>query len=81
MDDLQFGTRNKRGDFTPTAALEPAPVFVWPPRPLQFLAWLPHYFLPWNAVFFALGAVMWFYLTPSKDTLQTLAALLAHSDP
>ncbi len=73
MDDQQFGTRNKRGDFAPTAALEPAPVFVWPPRPLQFLAWLPHYFLPWNAVFFVLGAVMWFYLTPSKDTLQTLA--------
>jgi sterol desaturase/sphingolipid hydroxylase (fatty acid hydroxylase superfamily) len=73
MDDLQFGTRNKRGDFAPKAALEPAPVFVWPPRPLRFLAWLPHYFLPWNAVFFALGAVMWFYLTPAKDTMQTLA--------
>lgn len=50
MDDLKFGTRNKRGDYAPGGPLEVAPVLVWPPRPLKFLAWLPGYFLPWNAV-------------------------------
>lgn len=72
MDDLQYGTKNKRGDFTPKDPLAPAPVFVWPPRPLKFLSWLPHYFLPWNALFFGLGALFWFYATPSKETLATL---------
>ncbi|MES2541561.1 MAG: sterol desaturase family protein [Pseudomonadota bacterium] len=72
MDDLQFGRKNKRGDYTPNDPLEPAPVFVWPPRPLKFLSWLPHYFLPWNALFFALGAVFWFYATPAKETLAVL---------
>lgn len=72
MDDLKFGTRNKRGDFTPKDPLQNAPIFVWPPRPLKFLAWLPHYFLPWNVVFFGLGLIVWLWLTPSKATLQTL---------
>ena len=72
MDDLKFGTRNKRGDYTPNDRLEGAPVFVWPPRPLKFLAWLPSYFLPWNLLFFALGAALWFWATPSKETLATL---------
>ena len=72
MDDLKFGTRNKRGDYSPSAPLDSAPIFVWPPRPLAFLRWLPSYFLPWNLLFFVLGAVMWFFLTPSFETLQTL---------
>ena len=72
MDDTSFGARNKRGDFTPNAHLVPAPVFVWPPRPLQFLGWLPHYFLPWNVVFMVLALVIWAYLTPSREILQTL---------
>ena len=72
MDDIKFGKRNKRGDYTPNTHLAPAPVFVWPPRPLKLLAWLPHYFLPWNALFMVLGLITWAYLTLSKETLQTL---------
>ncbi len=72
MDDLKFGTRNKRGDYAPKAALEVAPIFVWPPKPLRFLAWLPGYFLPWNVACMGLGLVIWVWLTPSKATLQTL---------
>lgn len=72
MDDTKFGKRNKRGDFTPNTHLQPTPVFVWPPRPLKLLAWLPHYFLPWNLLFMALALVIWAYLTPSRETLQTL---------
>ncbi len=73
MDDLTFGTRNKRGDWTPKDPIEPAPVFVFPPRPLKFLAWLPHYFLPWNALFMASALVFWSWLTPDAATLKVLA--------
>ncbi|WP_322320886.1 sterol desaturase family protein [Cypionkella sp.] len=72
MDDLKFGKRNKRGDFSPSTPLQVAPIIVWPPRPLKLLAWLPHYILPWNALFMGFAAVIWFYLTPSKESLQTL---------
>ena len=35
MDDLTFGTRNKRGDWTPHATVELPPLCAWPPRPLE----------------------------------------------
>ena len=73
MDDLNYGTRNKRGDFAPKDALQIAPLFVFPPQPLNFLKWLPGYFLPWNALFMALAAVFWYFLTPDTATLKTLA--------
>jgi len=73
MDDLRFGTRNKRGDWTPSEAIKTAPLFVWPPQPFNFLKWLPSYFLPWNVVFMALGAIYWFWLTPSVETMRTLS--------
>ena len=69
MDDLKFGTRNKRGDYAPNERLDPVPIFNWPPRPLKVLAWLPHYFLPYNLTFFALGAAIWLWATPSRETL------------
>ncbi|MDO8986027.1 sterol desaturase family protein [Cypionkella sp.] len=71
MDDLKFGTRNKRGDFTPKDPLETNPLFTWPLDPMALLRWLPGYFLPWNLLFFGLGAVLWFWLTPAKSTMQT----------
>ena len=46
MDDLMYGTRNKRGDWSPKEPLRYAPLFTLPPKPKAFLKWLPHYFLP-----------------------------------
>ena len=51
MDDLLFGTRNKRGDWAPNEPLTIAPLYVFPPRLGRLLKWLPGYFLPWNVVF------------------------------
>jgi sterol desaturase/sphingolipid hydroxylase (fatty acid hydroxylase superfamily) len=72
MDDLKFGTRDKRGNWRPNEALKPAPVFVWPWSLGTFLRWIPGYFLPWNLLFFAIATVFWFWMTPSQETLQTL---------
>lgn len=72
MDDLRFGTRNKRGDYSPNAPLEGAPLFRWPVQPGRLVRWLPHYFLPWNALFLALGTALWLWVTPSRSTLGTL---------
>ena len=73
MDELKFGTKNKRGDFAPKDPLQTAPLFVFPPQPLNFLKWSPSYFFPWNMLFMALAAVFWFYLTPPIETMKALS--------
>jgi len=73
MDDLTYGTRNKRGDWKPSKPLEVAPILVFPPQPLKFLKWLPGYFFPYNVIFMLLAAIFWFWLTPSTETMKTLS--------
>ena len=73
MDDLSFGTRNRRGDWAPSEPAATAPLFVFPPRPLALLRWLPHYFLPYNLLF-ALSAVAWWHwVLPEPEVMRTLA--------
>jgi len=71
MDDLKFGTRDKRGNWRPNARLEVGPLFDMPWNPVRVLKWIPSYFLPWNALYFVIGAVFWVYLTPERATLQS----------
>jgi len=73
MDDLTHGTRDKRGNWRPNEALDVAPVLVWPWSLAKFLKWLPSYFVPYNLLFLALGALFWFFLTPSRQTMETLS--------
>lgn len=73
MDDLQFGTRDKRGHWRPNDALSGAPLLAFPWSLSRVLKWLPSYFLPWNVVFFVLASISWLFLTPSKDIVSTLS--------
>ncbi|MER9877240.1 sterol desaturase family protein [Mesorhizobium sp. M0195] len=73
MDDLEYGTRNKRGDWAPNAKAQAAPLFVLPPRPIAFLKWLPHYFLPWNLLFAASAVAYWHFVVPDTVIMKTLA--------
>jgi sterol desaturase/sphingolipid hydroxylase (fatty acid hydroxylase superfamily) len=73
MDDLRYGSRDKRGNWSPNERIETAPLFVFPPRPLALLNWLPSYFLPWNLLW-ALSAVAWWALVvPDQDVMKTLS--------
>jgi sterol desaturase/sphingolipid hydroxylase (fatty acid hydroxylase superfamily) len=71
MDDLRYGNRNKRGDWAPSAPVETAPLFVFPPQPLAFLKWLPGYFLPYNLLFAVLTLVWWRWVLPDVETMKT----------
>jgi sterol desaturase/sphingolipid hydroxylase (fatty acid hydroxylase superfamily) len=73
MDDLSYGKRDKRGNWTPDGRLEPAPLFVFPPKPLAFLRWLPGYFLPWNLLFALSAVAYWHYVIPDVEVMKTLA--------
>jgi len=73
MDDLLFGTRDKRGNWTPNEPAGTAPLFVFPPQPLRLLKWLPGYFLPYNALFFLSALAWWAWVVPPVEVMRTLA--------
>ena len=72
MDDLQFGTRNKRGDWAPTQHLDLPPFWSWPPRLGRVAGWVAGYLWPWNLVTIATALLWWHFVVPDTDTLRTL---------
>lgn len=73
MDDLEYGTRDKRGNWTPKEPLHHAPLFTFPPRPLALLKWLPSYFLPWNILWTLSALAWWVWVVPEAAVMQSLA--------
>jgi hypothetical protein len=73
MDDLKFGAHNKRGDFTPSATLELAPFWAWPPQVAKVFAWIPGYFWPWNAFHMATALAYWWFVVPDVETMRTMS--------
>jgi sterol desaturase/sphingolipid hydroxylase (fatty acid hydroxylase superfamily) len=73
IDDSRFGSRDKRGDWQPHDPV------AYPPAPWDlhlFLKWIfkiPGYLFPWTISYVALSAVIWFYATPSIETMRTLS--------
>ncbi len=73
MDDLKFGSRDKRGDWAPSKALEPAPIWLFPPQPRKILAWIPAFFFPYNVLFMISAVVYWHLVVPAPEVLQSFA--------
>jgi len=73
MDDLLFGTRNKRGDWAPHGRSEIAPFWAWPPKILKILKWIPGYVWPWNAFHMATALLWWYFVVPDSETMKTLS--------
>jgi sterol desaturase/sphingolipid hydroxylase (fatty acid hydroxylase superfamily) len=72
MNDLFYGSRNARGDWTPKVRLEIAPFYRVPFDLKAFGRWLPGYFLPWNLLF-ALSAVgYWHWILPDIEVMRDL---------
>jgi sterol desaturase/sphingolipid hydroxylase (fatty acid hydroxylase superfamily) len=67
--------RDARGEWRPEGNVKLPPIYNWPLNPLRVLRWLfvyDGYILPWNVFYAALAAVVWWYLTPSLASMQTL---------
>jgi sterol desaturase/sphingolipid hydroxylase (fatty acid hydroxylase superfamily) len=73
LDDLEFGTRNKRGDWAPKARVEVAPFWERPLHAAKVLRWLPGYLWPWKALHMTTALLWWFFVVPDVATLQTLS--------
>ena len=72
-DDLKYGKRNKRGDWSPDKPVDVVPIWHFPPRFRAIMAWLPHYLLPWNVLFAAFAVLYWQFLIPPMSVAATLA--------
>ncbi|MEY5101146.1 MAG: hypothetical protein RJA36_3865 [Pseudomonadota bacterium] len=72
MDDLQHGTRNKRGDWAPARHLELAPFWTWPPGLGRILSWVVGYIWPWNLVSLVTALLWWHFVVPDSATLRSL---------
>ena len=73
MNESDFGTRNKRGDWIPNKILEPAPIWLFPPQPKKILAWIPAFFFPYNALFMFSALIYWYTIIPSPDILKVFS--------
>ena len=71
MDDLKYGTRDKRGNWAPNRKLTIAP--FWEGRFGQMGRFLIDYIWPWNAFHMATALLYWAYIIPDVATLQTLS--------
>lgn len=72
MDDLQYGTRNKRGDWAPLQPADVAPIWSFPPQIGKVLKWLPSYFFPYDIIW-VLSALAWYnWVLPDVETMKTL---------
>lgn len=71
-NDLQHGTRNKRGDWGPAEPLGLAPFWSAPLNPRRWLSWLAGYLWPWNLVTLSTALLWWFTVVPDSATARTL---------
>ena len=73
MDDEQYGTKDKRGFWKPHKLIRYPDVFVWPPNIIAIAKWLPKYLFPWGVTYGLLALLVWSFLTPSVERMQTLS--------
>ena len=72
MSETVEGSRDSRGEWQPAVRPGPAPLFVWPPRPLQtwkFVTGNPGYLFPWNIMFCVVAAATWLYTQPELSQM------------
>lgn len=72
MDDLQYGTKDKRGNWSPKNPLQIAP--FWEGKWDQMKHFVVEYFWPWNAFHMAVTLVYWFLLIqPNIEQFQSFS--------
>ncbi|MGU7772746.1 sterol desaturase family protein [Burkholderia sp. MR1-5-21] len=72
MDDLQFGTRNKRGDWAPSQPLGLAPFWERPLSVRKVLGWIVGHVWPWNFFIMATTLLWWHFVVPDLSAMKTI---------
>ena len=71
MDDLKYGTRDRRGNWAPNQPLEIAP--FWLGKWNVMGRWLLAYIWPHNAIFMAVTMAYWYAVIPDTETLKSFS--------
>lgn len=71
MDDLKFGTRDKRGNWSPNELLEIAP--FWLGKWNKVGRWIIAYLWPHNAIFMAVTVACWYFVLPAWEVMKTFS--------
>lgn len=71
MDDLRYGTRDKRGNWSPNEPLDVAP--FWTGKFRQVGQWLIGYIWPHNTIFMAVTLAYWYLVLPGWATMRTMS--------
>lgn len=71
MDDTNYGTRDKRGNWTPNERLEIAP--FWLGKWKQMGRFAKEYFWPWNLFHMATALLYWVFVIPDKDVMTSIS--------
>ncbi len=64
----EHGYRTAKGEWRPPYPVKFAPLFIWPPQPIETLKWLLRYggyLWPWNTFYALLATVTWLWFQPS----------------
>ena len=72
MSEVIAGTTDSRGEWHPAERPASAPLWAWPPRPLETLKWFfgfPGYLWPWNVIFCLTAIATWFFLQPELSQM------------
>jgi len=76
MTDVEWGTRDKRGEWQPDSLPEPSPLFVWPFRLKKIARYLfaPEGLLwPYNLIYVLIAIGIWYFFTPDYERAATFA--------
>ncbi len=73
MDESAYGTRDKRGHYTPKDRLRTGPLFELPFSPKAVATWLfgwGGYLWPYNLFYALVGIAVWLWLTPPMAEMR-----------
>jgi sterol desaturase/sphingolipid hydroxylase (fatty acid hydroxylase superfamily) len=65
-----------QGDWQPSYLIQTAPVFVWPPQPVELVKLLfgfPGYLWPWKTLYLAVAVLTWLLLAPVVTTMAAFS--------
>lgn len=74
LDDSNYGTRDKRGNWKPFGTIPINPPHIIPFEPLKLLKYIfgyPGLLVPWQGSFALITILCWFFLTPSLEQMKT----------
>ena len=74
LDDNNYGTRDKKGNWKPYGTIPINPPHIVPFEPLKLLKYIlgyPGLLVPWQGTFALITIFCWFILTPSLEQMKT----------